>query len=119
MTTSEIITLIQAGYSKDEIDMLAGSPAPADPAPADPDPVPADPDPASADPDPAPGDPAPDVAALIDAALKPLQDQIKTLTGLVQKQNRAAARTDPGEPVTIDAIVADFFGAPAGKGGGK
>ena len=100
MTTSEIITLLQAGYSKDEIDMLAGSPA-------------------SADPDPAPGDPAPDVAALIDAALKPLQDQIKTLTGLVQKQNRAAARTDPGEPVTIDAIVADFFGAPAGKGGGK
>ena len=117
MTTSEIITLLQAGYTKDEIDMLAGSPAPADPDPVPADPAPADPVPA--DPVPADPDPAPDVAALIDAALKPLQDQIKTLTGLVQKQNRAAARTDPGEPVTIDAIVADFFGAPAGKGGGK
>ena len=112
MTTEELLDLVRAGYTKEEILNLdaAGDPAPAD------DPQPDDPQPD--DPHPGNSDLQPDVAGLIAAAIEPLQQQIKTLTGMIQSQNRAKARTEPEPAQTVETIVADFFGKPA-KGGGN
>ena len=110
MTTEELLDLVRAGYTKEEILNLdaAGDPAPEDPQPADPQPE---------DPQPEDNRQLPDVAGLIAAAIEPLQQQIKTLTGMVQAQNRAKARTEPDPAITVETVVADFFGKPA-KGGG-
>ena len=114
MTASELLELIRAGYTREEIDALASS---ADPAPADP-----APDPATADPAPEPAAPEqpeqPDVAAAITAALAPVLKQIGDLTRAVQASNAAGARSPEPAGVTIESVVSDFFSGPA-KGGAK
>lgn len=119
MTTEELLDLVHAGYTKEEILNLdaAGDSEPASGDPQPEDPQPEDPQPGKGDPRPGNDDPQPDVVGLIAAAIEPLQQQIKTLTGMVQAQNRAKARTEPDPAITVETVVADFFGKPA-KGGG-
>ena len=102
MTTEELLDLVRAGYTKEEIlalDEIGGQPE----QPEQPE---------------QPAAPAiPDVSAAIAEALKPINDQIVKLTALVQSSNRAAARTQPVQETTVESVVADFFGKPS-KGGG-
>lgn len=110
MTTDQIITLLQAGFTKAEIEAMdAGTPEPETEPESEPEAV-TEPE-AATEPE-----AVPDVAAQIAAAIEPLQQQIRTLTGILQQQNRDKARSQPGAAVTVESVVADFFGQSA-KGG--
>lgn len=109
MTTSEIITLLNAGYTKDEItalDAAGGSPAPAG-DPHAPDPVP---DPA---PEPAGNDAAGGSAPEGNAMLQALQSTVAELTKSVkamQAANIAGARQDPPQPkATAESAIKNFM----------
>ena len=107
MTTNEILELVRAGYTREEIDALG--------APAEPAPVPEDPE---LVPEPAPEpahEEAPDVSKMIADALAPVIKQMSDLTKAVQASNAAAARSPEPAGQSVDSIMADFFG-PA-KGG--
>ena len=99
MTTQEIFRLLDAGYTKAEIEALDAAPAD-DPAPA------GDPEPAS----------WAGIEIMIADALKPLQSELSKTTAAIQAANRAAARQPEGGQVTVETIMADFFGKPQ-KGG--
>lgn len=75
MELNEIFKLIDAGYTKADIEALTAAPAPADP-PADPEPKPA---PAQPDPEPAP--------AVNDERYDRLEKLLTTLIGAQQGQN--------------------------------
>ena len=47
-----------------------------------------------------------------------MNEQIAKLTAALQASNRNAARTDPGVDVTVEKVVADFFGKPVTGGKG-
>lgn len=96
MTYADILTLLRAGYTKDEIDAME---VPADPA-AQPETQPADPAPEAPAPEQAPeaqpADPAPEAqpAAKPETPADPTQQILHQLTELVrsvQAQNREAA----------------------------
>ena len=108
MTLEQTITLLEAGYTKEEI-LALDTPASADPepAPADPEPAPADPEPAPADPEPAPAQ----SDALRDV-LKELAAVKVTLKGL-QANNIRTAGGGKEEPLTADKVISDFFGQSA------
>jgi hypothetical protein len=118
MNYEEIMMLVRAGYTKDEISAMQtpADPAPADPAPADPtlaDPTPEDPAPA----DPAPADPAPAPAGndQILAALNQLTQAVIT-----NNINRQAF--DPAPQRTAEDALAEIIAPPAAhrnKLGGK
>ena len=114
MKPEEILQLINAGYTKAEIDaMTAADPEPAgNPDPAgDPDPEPAgDPDPAC-DPEPA-GDPA------LTETVKSLSETVKALTATVkamQAKNAAGAESDPPVKKTVEDVAREMFGRPSEK----
>ena len=94
MTLEQTITLLEAGYTKEEILALDT------PASADPEPAPADPEPAPAQSD-----------ALRDV-LKELAAVKVTLKGL-QANNIRTAGGGKEEPLTADKVISDFFGQSA------
>lgn len=111
MKPEDILTLLQAGYTKAEIDAMsapspAGLPAP-DPEPA-PAPVP-DPEPAPAptpDPEPAPAPaPAPDYGAMI----AQLTAQVSGLTKAVQIANLKGTNLPPEKTETAEDILAKLI----------
>ena len=113
MTYSEIIALTEKGFTPDQIMILAGGSAPADPpvaAPADP---PADP-PAAAPADP-PADPpasGSDLSGLM-ASVKSMGDQIAALTKAYQDRNIRDIITEkipPGQ--SADDILAGLIHPP-------
>jgi len=102
VTIDDVLTLVKAGYTRDEIALML-QPAPADPAPAPADPAPADP--APADPAPAPADPAPaneDAPAWAQA----LSESLAALTKAVQTNN-AMHDEQPAAPAqsALDAVL--------------
>ena len=108
MTTENIISLINAGYTKEEI-LAMESPAEQETVQEHEQEV---------VPDPGQEPVQPDIAAAIEAALKPMNEQIAKLTAALQASNRNAARTEPGKDVTVEKVVADFFGKPSKGGNG-
>lgn len=110
MNTSDIMKLVNAGFTKAEIQAMAASdtPAPAaDPA-ADPAPAPAD-DPApapapapAADPAPAPADPAGD-------AISKLTAEVTRLTTLVQKANLLNSEQPELKRETPEDVIASII----------
>lgn len=101
MTLEQTITLLEAGYTKEEILALD---APQDPAP-DPEPAPAEPEPAPADPEPAPNDALQDV-------LKELAAVKVTLKGLQANNIRSAEGGKETVRLTADKVIEDFFAQP-------
>ena len=114
MKTSEIITLINAGYTKADIDAMETDSAGNNPAP---DPAKDTPDPAKDTPDPAPDTPAPDAAGGSapegSDVLKALQSTVAELAKSVkamQAANIAGARTDPPAPkATAESAIMNFM----------
>ena len=101
MTIDDVLTLVKAGYTRDEIALML-QPAPADPAPADPapaDPAPADPAPA----DPAPADPQKEQTP---AWAQALSESLAALTKAVQ-MNNAMHDEQPQAPAqsALDAVL--------------
>lgn len=106
MTLEQTITLLEAGYTKEEILALE---APQEPAPApEPEPAPAEPEPAPADPEPAP---APQNDALQDV-LKELAAVKVTLKGLQANNIRSAEGGKETVRLTADKVIEDFFAEP-------
>lgn len=111
MKLNEIITLLNAGYTKADIDAMesaagGGSPAPAGDPPA-PDPAP-DPDPAPANPD-AAGGSAPEGNAMLQALQATVAELAKSVKAM-QAANIAGARQDPPEPkATAESAIMNFM----------
>lgn len=105
MTLEQTITLLEAGYTKEEILALD---APQEPAPAEPEPAPAEPEPAPADPEPTP---APQNDALQDV-LKELAAVKVTLKGLQANNIRSAEGGKETVRLTADKVIEDFFAEP-------
>lgn len=112
MNTIDIMKLVNAGFTKAEIQAMAAAdtPAPApDPAPTPapapaPDPAP-DPAPAPADPDPAPA-PAPDPAG---DAISKLTAEVTRLTTLVQKANLLNSEQPQIKRETPEDVIASII----------
>ena len=102
MKYEEIIKLLDAGYTREEILEMDKTP---DPAPADP--APADPDPEDKT------DPAPDIAGLMDEMKKMFSDLTKELVA----SNIMRSRID-GEDDNED-IIAKIINPKIDKNGGK
>ena len=83
MKYEEIIKLLDAGYSREEILAMKEEPAPADPAPADPAPA----DPAPADPEPAPADPAADVMKEMKEMFAEMKKELTAMNIMNSRQN--------------------------------
>ena len=116
MTTSEILELIRAGYSRDEIQALDGAES-SDVRQGD-ESAAADFVSAAADPEEAAVDSAaaaapPDIMSRseVQSLIGDLQKSIADLTKAVQTANAKAARSPAPEAVSIEAVVSDFFGA--------
>jgi hypothetical protein len=110
MNYEEIMMLVRAGYTKDEISAMQtpADPAPADPAPADPDP--ADPAPA----DPAPADPAP--AENPDAgSIAELTKAFNNMTAALQLQNINRDMMAPQPQRTAADAIAEIIMPPVRK----
>lgn len=108
MTTEDIINLVNAGYTKEEILQMDTPPAASEepPAPKEPDSVfPPVPMQAGAD---GQKPEAPDYSGIADE-LKSLRETLKAL----QAENVKKATGGKAEPLTADRVIMDFFGAPA------
>lgn len=96
----QIMKLVNAGFTADEIRKMvqpASEPAPA-PAPAEPEPTPA--------PEPAPAEPKPEPK--MDAILQKIDNLTGSITMLL---NRSSGTRTPNQPETVDDILANaFFG---------
>ena len=116
MTTDEILALVHAGYTAAEISAMQ---TPADP-PADPETPPEDPETPPADPETPPADPDVMTRTEVTALIGSLQKSIADLTKAVQAGNARNARSpeQPGGKLTVESVVADFFGV-SGKEGKK
>ena len=103
MTMKEILTLVAAGYTKEDIEKMEAPAAPAAPEPAAPAPTP-DPEPAA--PAPAP-DPAPASPADNEPTMRDLMQSMAKLTSAIQA-NAIAQSVVPGGnqgPTAEDAIA--------------
>ena len=96
MKYEDIIKLLDAGYSRDEILAMKEEPAPADPAPADP--APADPAPA----DPAPADPAADVMKEMKEMFAEMKKELTAMNIMNSRQNSDDVKT--GEDILASII---------------
>ena len=105
MKYEEVIKLLDAGYSRDEILAMKEEPAPADPAPA-----PADPAPASAD----PADPADITAGIMEEVKGMFAEMKKELTAM----NIMNSRQESDEVRTGEDILASIIN-PVKNNGGK
>lgn len=112
MNTSDIMKLVNAGFTKAEIQAMAAADAPAPAPAADPAPAPAPapaadpaPDPApvpAADPAPAPADPAGD-------AISKLTAEVTRLTTLVQKANLLNSEQPELKRETPEDVIASII----------
>ena len=110
MTTDILLKLLDAGYTKADIDRmeeLEPKPTPAEPAQPDPEPSePAEPaEPKKADPD----DPAAASAKAIEDIMQIIGKMQKTLDGM-QRKNAHEAEAGQPERITADKVIKDFFG---------
>lgn len=101
MKYEEIIKLLDAGYTRDEILEMDKEHAP------EPDPAPAP------EPDPAPADPAPDMAGYMDEMKKMFSDLTKELVA----SNIMRSRQDGEDPE--EDIIAKIINPKIDKNGGK
>lgn len=107
MNRDDIIMLVKAGYTKEEISAMQApaDPAPADPAPADPAPA----DPATADP--APADPAsagnPDAGSIAE-----LTKAFNNMTAALQLQNINRDMMPPQPQRTAADAIAEIIMPP-------
>lgn len=100
LSLSDIVRLLRAGYTKDEINELKA-------AEADPEPAEADTEPAEADPEPAEADPAGN--EFVDEISK-LTQQVKDLTESVQAFKRNGAEKETIDPDrTADDIIKNMI----------
>lgn len=117
MTYNEIVSLMDRGFTAEQIMKLNTDPEPADPAPADQEP--ADPAPA----DPAPADPAPtDTLNELMSVIKGMSAEISALKAAQQNSNiYNVIRESPASSQTADDILAGFINPPYEKNenGGK
>ena len=111
MKTNEILTLLQAGYTKADIDLLEALETPKETPAA----APAE-NAAAAEPDPTP---APDTESGSDImnTVNELRDSIKALHETItamQQQNikNADSGKDPNKRMTTKEALASFFGSP-------
>lgn len=104
MKYEEIIKLLDAGYSREEILAMKEEPAPADPEPT---PAPADPDPTPA-PDP---DPAADV-------MKEMKEMFAEMKKELTAMNILNSRQEPDDVRTGEDILASIIN-PVRNNGGK
>ena len=114
-TLEEVIALSRAGFTKQEILMMTGTPA-ADPQPA---PAPApEPTPAPAqepDPQPAPApdpQPAPEPAPAPQPSNQDVLAAINSLTAAIQNINRNSAQQPGQNRLTGDDVMAGFIRPP-------
>jgi len=117
MKIDDVITLLNAGYSREEIQQMeaAGSDfshssGPADPEPA-PQPEPAQPEPAE-DPNRMPGA---DLAAAFDQAISRMNTMFDEKIKQIQTANVQAARMPEDKPRTVDDIIGDIIKPTMGK----
>jgi len=93
MKYEEIIKLLDAGYSRDEILAMKEEPAPADPAPADP---------APADPEPAPADPAADVMKEMKEMFAEMKKELTAMN--IMNSRQGADDVNSGEDILASII---------------
>ena len=103
MKYEEIIKLLDAGYSREEILAMKEEPAPTDPAPADPEP---------ADPEPAP---APDPAADV---MKEMKEMFAEMKKELTAMNILNSRQESDDVKTGEDILASIIN-PVKNNGGK
>lgn len=108
MTIDNVLDLVKAGFTADEVRQMMNGAPPADPVPADP--VPADPAPA----DPAPADPVPADPAPAEPAHPELDKTLSTkLDYVINKLNYMSVRDSrqPGgnNEQTVDDILKGMF----------
>lgn len=102
MKYAEIIKLLEAGYTRDEILAMQEEPAPADPAPADPDPAP----------EPAPADIAGEV-------MKEVKDMFAEMKKELTALNIMNSRQDGDTIKTGEDILANIINPTRTKNGGN
>ena len=103
MKYEEIIKLLDAGYSREEILAMKEEPAPADQAPADPTPA-----------DPAPADPADITTGIMEEVKGMFAEMKKELTAM----NIMNSRQDSDDVTTGEDILASIIN-PVRNNGGK
>ena len=118
MTTQEVLTLVKAGFTADEIRHLSGAgaapaaPEPAAPAPAapeEPDPPAQDSEP-SPDPEPAAPDPAPAAPAWFEEFVRRNNEEMAAMQRALQITN--VRRAAPAEPQkTPEQLMAEAYRA--------
>lgn len=101
MKYEEIIKLLDAGYSRDEILAMKEEPAPTDP------------DPAPADPDPAPDDPADITAGIMEEVKGMFAEMKKELTAM----NIMNSRQNSDDVKTGEDILASIINPEKNNGG--
>lgn len=103
MNFDEIMMLVKAGYTKEEISAMQtqANPAPEDPAPADP------------EPDPAPADPAPTDPAPAPAGNDQILAALNQLTQAVITNNINRQAFDPTPQRTAEEALAEIIAPPA------
>ena len=108
MKYEEIIKLLDAGYSREEILAMKEEPAPA----PDPEPTPGDPEPTPGDPEPAP---APDPAADV---MKEMKEMFAEMKKELTAMNIMNSRQESDEVRTGEDILASIIN-PVKNNGGK
>ena len=94
MKYEEIIKLLDAGYSREEILAMKEEPAPADPAPADPAPA-----------DPAPADPADITTGIMEEVKGMFAEMKKELTAMnIMNSRQGADDVNSGEDILASII---------------
>lgn len=111
MDANKIEKFIDAGYTKEDIDLLFSDPKIPEEAPKDPEPAPKDPEPAPQDPEPAPKDPDPATNGLTDT-VKMLMDTVADLSNTVkalQQSNVTGANTPTPKKDSIAETMQSFI----------
>lgn len=124
MKIDDVITLLNAGYTREEIQQMeaAGSDfshnsGPVDPEPAQPEPAQPEPEPAS-HPEPAEDPnrmPGADLAAAFDAAISRMNSVFDEKIKQIQTANVQAARMPEDKTRTVDDIIGDIIKPTMGK----
>lgn len=114
----KILTLLEKGYTKQEIDAMILTPDPAEdePAPADPAPTPAEPEPTN-DPEPA-GEPSPSETLPIgelSGFMQELRQSIADLTAAVQSSNIKNNSIDTTLAEEQEKLLAAYINPPRTK----
>lgn len=113
MNINDVITLLNAGYTREEIQRMeaAGSDFSHESGPADPEPA-AQPEPAAEDPNRMPGA---DLAAAFDQAISRMNSMFDEKLKQIQTANVQAARMPEDTARTVDDIIGDIIKPTMGK----